>query len=310
MQEKSPAFQFYPRDCLADRNVAVMNTEEFGAYMKLLCFCWLEGSLPDDVEDLAMTAGVDVLRFQAMWAKKIGRCFRKADEGRLVHPRLDEERRKQEEYREQKSEAGRAGNAARWGGNHRAVADASQRDPGGIAKHRSSSASSSASSEEKEHMAPAAPGELEFPEVTPPTSPHAEAKRVLSEALEYLNRMTGRRFENTDGRLAAVKRILGNGRRLEDIRVVFWSKCKGPRKWLGDERMDAHVTPETLLRKANFQKYLEQAREELARERPDRAKQLGYLAEDSPAPKRDGPAAASVVANLSATLTGRGGERA
>lgn len=131
---------------------------------------------------------------------------------------------------------------------------------------------------------PVGSGELEFAEGTEIQEIPAgdrpkgiEARHALVAALGYLNKLSGHNFESTEGRVTAVKRILGEGRRLEDIRAVFWSKCKGPRKWLGDERMDQHLNPDTLLRKANFQKYLEQAREELAKEMPERARELGYV---------------------------------
>ena len=54
--EKSPAFQFYPKDFLADSNVARMSNTEVGIYTRLLCYCWLEGALPLETEALAHMA--------------------------------------------------------------------------------------------------------------------------------------------------------------------------------------------------------------------------------------------------------------
>ena len=140
------------------------------------------------------------------------------------------------------------------------------------------------------------------PDACPPTpipipSPTKETEEILSGALSYLNQLTGRKFEPTDLRRRHIKRILSDGRRLEDIRVVIWSKCMGPRKWLGDEKMDPHVNPDTLLRPANFQRYLEAAREELAKAKPARARELGYI---EPEP----PKATPMLAGLTASLKG------
>ena len=44
--DKSPAFQFYPKDWLTDPDVVCMNFAQKGAYITLLCYCWLEGQLP------------------------------------------------------------------------------------------------------------------------------------------------------------------------------------------------------------------------------------------------------------------------
>ena len=57
MKEKSPAFQFYPKDWLADPNVRAMTHAERGIYIDLLCSCWTEGSIPDDPEECARIAG-------------------------------------------------------------------------------------------------------------------------------------------------------------------------------------------------------------------------------------------------------------
>lgn len=43
---KPPSFQFYPQDFLADLNVTLMNMEERGAYITLLCHNWIEGAIP------------------------------------------------------------------------------------------------------------------------------------------------------------------------------------------------------------------------------------------------------------------------
>lgn len=100
----APAFQHYAADFLANRNVAVMSAEEVGAYWLLVNYCWREGTLPDDMEELASLSRVPLERFQASWDKRIGRCFQK--EGNTwLHPGLEAERLKQAENREKKRAA-------------------------------------------------------------------------------------------------------------------------------------------------------------------------------------------------------------
>ena len=109
--EKAPAFQFYPRDFLMDGNVAGMSLEERGAYITLLCLCWLETSLPNDMARLARMVGVSTVTFRRLWLA-LATCFQITD-GRLTHKRLELERGKQDAYRRMQSEKGKASAAGR-----------------------------------------------------------------------------------------------------------------------------------------------------------------------------------------------------
>lgn len=112
-KEKSPAFQFYPRDFLTDENVCLMSHTERGIYMTLLCLCWLEQSLPGDVGDLARLVSVPESRFKKMWAGPLSRCFATREDGRLMQGRLEIEREKQETFRRRQSDKGKASGIAR-----------------------------------------------------------------------------------------------------------------------------------------------------------------------------------------------------
>jgi uncharacterized protein YdaU (DUF1376 family) len=109
---KSPAFQFYPQDYLSSARVAEMTLEEEGVYIRLLCYCWSSGSIPADSERCARLAGkgcsIEVVT-------TVQRSFNEdpADPERLVHDRLDIERNKQNERREQASMAGRLSGKSR-----------------------------------------------------------------------------------------------------------------------------------------------------------------------------------------------------
>jgi uncharacterized protein YdaU (DUF1376 family) len=104
---KSPAFQFYPKDFLSDANVMAMSLTELGAYWKLTCICWNEGSLPADTKSLARLLGTSAGHASKLWPA-IAPCFKERD-GRLMHPRLEGERRKQAEYRAKQADNGRKG---------------------------------------------------------------------------------------------------------------------------------------------------------------------------------------------------------
>lgn len=112
---KSPAFQFYPADFLADANVAVMTTEEVGAYLILTLFAWRENGLPDDVEELSTLARMPLDRFSIAWERRLSRCFERREDGRLVQPRLEREREKQQAFRERMSEVGKRGGRPKKG---------------------------------------------------------------------------------------------------------------------------------------------------------------------------------------------------
>jgi uncharacterized protein YdaU (DUF1376 family) len=107
---KSPAFQFYPKDFLTDQHVELMSLLERGAYITLICKCWIEGSLPADVERLARLCGAPLPAFRKLWPA-IQPCFRQqsAESDRLVHPRLEKERKKQRAFRRRQSDNGKKG---------------------------------------------------------------------------------------------------------------------------------------------------------------------------------------------------------
>lgn len=107
-KEPSPAFQFYPRDFISDENVLAMDLAERGAYITLMCICWTEGSIPSDIGRLARILHCSREDMARMW-EVLAVCFvpDPDDPSRLVHPRLEEERKKQAEWREKSARGGR-----------------------------------------------------------------------------------------------------------------------------------------------------------------------------------------------------------
>lgn len=113
-KEKAPAFQFYPKDFLTDEKVVLMSNTETGIYIRLLCFCWLEGTLPLDTESLTRMARMPLKQFTKLWEKSpLRSCFFVADDGRLHHGRLDQEREKQEIFARRQSDNGKKGGKPR-----------------------------------------------------------------------------------------------------------------------------------------------------------------------------------------------------
>lgn len=111
-KEKSPAFQFYPKEFLADGNVSGMTLQERGAYITLLCVCWNDGSLPMQTDRLANMVGTPLKQFERFWPA-VRVCFHERD-GRYVHPRLEREREKQASHRQRATDRGAKGADARW----------------------------------------------------------------------------------------------------------------------------------------------------------------------------------------------------
>ena len=74
--KKSPAFQWYPRDYMADALVVSMTLEQEGAYRRLMDVCWLEAGLPTTTEELWRLAKAPSRdRFERFIWPTVGRKF-------------------------------------------------------------------------------------------------------------------------------------------------------------------------------------------------------------------------------------------
>ena len=112
---KSPAFQFYPADYLSDANTVVFTAEQDGHYLRLLCFCWLEGSIPSDPEEIQkLLKGSSRVVEQTL--NPVLNCFQlDKKSGRLVHLRLLKEKKKQSDWRKKCAKGGKASGESRRG---------------------------------------------------------------------------------------------------------------------------------------------------------------------------------------------------
>jgi uncharacterized protein YdaU (DUF1376 family) len=99
-----PAYQFYPGDFLKDENVLLMSFTEIGIYQVLLCHAWTNRGLPKDTADIAKMLKMPHQRFKKIWHEgALHNCF-VAKGDRLVNPRQERERQKQDEFRRRQSD--------------------------------------------------------------------------------------------------------------------------------------------------------------------------------------------------------------
>lgn len=119
MKAHSPAFPLYPKDWLSDQNVLDMSDAEQGLYFRMICLCWLDGSVPSDPEELRRKLRPTNDREWQRQCPRILKCFKRVRKGskRMLHPRVERERAAQEKYRNAKSRAGLAGAKKRWQGH-------------------------------------------------------------------------------------------------------------------------------------------------------------------------------------------------
>ncbi len=132
---KAPAFRFYPKDFLTSERQVAMSAAAAGVYIRLMCHCWLSESLPNDPAVLAKMSGADDAEFAHVWPS-IESCFTKNKRGRLVHPRLILERKKQDDYAKSQRTSGLRGASKRWGRHQDPIRVATQTP---MAKNSSSS---------------------------------------------------------------------------------------------------------------------------------------------------------------------------
>lgn len=110
-ENRSPAYQRYPADILANRHMSAMTNEEWGAYDRLCLHIWREGSLPFDEEELAKILKITTKKFRRLWLA-MEKIFHLEDD-EITSPELDEQRRRQAEWRRKSAEGGRKSAASR-----------------------------------------------------------------------------------------------------------------------------------------------------------------------------------------------------
>jgi hypothetical protein len=188
IQMNPPAFQFYAADFLADENVVLMNNQAVGCYIKLMCYCWREGSIPSDIPSISRLCGETDVSMAQLWLA-ITPCFTSAITGpsRLIHPRLEKEREKQEGHRKERAESGSKGGKARWANELKAHSLAQAQVSGAAIANDGSSSSSSSSSSIKNNVAVATSSEWDFIyQAYPRKVGKAAAQKAIAKAITLI----------------------------------------------------------------------------------------------------------------------------
>lgn len=148
---KAPAFQWYPADYIGSQRVQLMTLEQEGAYIRLLCYCWLHGSIPDDINLIITLLGKGAT---ATVAEVVMKMFKSNGKDRLIHERLEAEKRKQLQWRLKSAQGGLAARKKRKNTSQKSVDNQhpdkgwnSNGTKGGSALHLLSSSSSNNPSE-------------------------------------------------------------------------------------------------------------------------------------------------------------------
>lgn len=109
-REKSPAFQWYPKDALTDSKLKHMGLTAEGMYRRLLDNAWIENGLPDDLDEIYTLSNCATrAKFDALW-KTVSIKFPVAADGRRRNPRQERTRKEQRKNSKKKKLAARA----RW----------------------------------------------------------------------------------------------------------------------------------------------------------------------------------------------------
>lgn len=107
-----PAFQFYPADFLV--GVAGMTNEQVGVYIKLLCYQWAKGGIPNDFTKLcAMTSCSEV--------RVVTECLQKFElkDDVFRNQKLESVRQNHIKWITKSSEGGKKSALKRWGSRHK-----------------------------------------------------------------------------------------------------------------------------------------------------------------------------------------------
>lgn len=101
-----PYFKMYPRDWITSPTVMLMSLEEQGAYFRMLCLQWAEGSV--EKRHLRGFLHMTEEQVEALLAGPVGECFEVCEDGHLRNARLQEEREEAGALIEKRRMAGRA----------------------------------------------------------------------------------------------------------------------------------------------------------------------------------------------------------
>ena len=94
-----------------------MSLAEQGAYLRLMCYAWLDEGIPDDPLLIAKLLQIPIRTWRKM-ESRMRVVFVQNGEGRLINPRQERVRDEQRKHNERMTLAARKGASARWGKEH------------------------------------------------------------------------------------------------------------------------------------------------------------------------------------------------
>lgn len=110
----NPWFPLYAPDFVA--STMSMSPQTVGAYIRLLCYSWLNGSIPGDMESLErITGGITPQAWEEIRSRLEEVSGSENAPSRWVHPRMERERVLVEQKHAAASHKGKRGATARWG---------------------------------------------------------------------------------------------------------------------------------------------------------------------------------------------------
>lgn len=112
MSQEFPWFPLWVDDFRMSRAVRRMSMEAVGLYTLVLCEMWDGGPLPDDVDAVADLLGRPRESIEGPW--KEVRAVLEIGKNGLLSPRLEAERRNQENKAKRLQKAGKKGAQVRW----------------------------------------------------------------------------------------------------------------------------------------------------------------------------------------------------
>lgn len=126
MSERTlPYYKWFWQDWRANRKIQRMSYIERGLYRELLDECWAEGSIPNDIDELADICGCPADVMASAW-QVLSKCFIEIDNGRLINEKLHSLRTEKDAERAKKALNGQKGGIAKSLKTQGSVASAKQ----------------------------------------------------------------------------------------------------------------------------------------------------------------------------------------
>lgn len=99
-------FKLFAREYLTSREVRSLSLEQQGVLLRLWCVCCLEGSLPNDLEEIAAATGLKYSQFHLLEAPLM-QFFKLGEDKRWHSRRMEAEQHRNHRVREARSRAGK-----------------------------------------------------------------------------------------------------------------------------------------------------------------------------------------------------------